>query len=111
MRRSKAFILGTNPTIAFVQHPIERGRYLKVDAAVVLVECPHCNATAGEPCISGSYAAEALKYTATSHSARRDLAQNRRAVAKSAKVPAFAITPEMGMLLTWLGRDQKETGS
>lgn len=108
MRRSKSYILGTTPTTAFVQHPIERGRYLKVDAAVVLVECSHCNAAAGEPCISGSYEVEAMKYTTSSHAVRRHLAQRRQAVVKAAKVPAFAITPEMSMLLTWLGRDNAD---
>jgi hypothetical protein len=30
--------------------PDERGRYVRTDKSVALVECPHCKAMVGEPC-------------------------------------------------------------
>lgn len=40
------------PGFIFVAVPNQRGRYIRTDAAVALVPCPHCKAQIGEPCLS-----------------------------------------------------------
>ncbi len=40
------------PGKIFVAVPNQRGRYIRTDAAVALVACPHCEAMIGEPCLS-----------------------------------------------------------
>lgn len=39
-----------DPNRVFVAIPNERGRYLYTHRSVVLVACPYCKATVGEPC-------------------------------------------------------------
>lgn len=53
----------------FVAIPNERGRYLRTDHSVVLVDCPQCKAAKGEPCISRQ------GYGGGTHSVRRTKAQ------------------------------------
>ena len=53
----------------FVAIPNERGRYLRTDHSVVLVECPACKAAKGEPCISRQ------GYGGGTHAVRRTKAQ------------------------------------
>ena len=54
----------------FVAVPDERGRYLRTDRSVALVECPHCGALIGEPCHDG----RRRRYGGTTHVRRRSLA-------------------------------------
>ena len=57
----------------FVAVPDERGRYLRTDKSVALVQCPHCAAAIGEPC-RGSYGRN-TGYGATTHAVRRSRAR------------------------------------
>jgi len=54
-----------DPAFIFVGVPDERGRYLRTDTSVALVECPQCKAMVGEPCIGGH------GYGGSTHVARR----------------------------------------
>lgn len=47
--RARAYII--SKYIAFVPYPQIRGMWMKVDPAVVQVECPICMSKKGEPCI------------------------------------------------------------
>ena len=57
----------------FVAVPDERGRYLRTDRSVALVNCPLCGAMTGEPCFSGSL--QRKRYGGTTHHRRRLLAK------------------------------------
>lgn len=46
----------------FVKVPDERGKYFLCHRCVVLVECPHCGSSIGEPCKGAG-----KKYTAGHH--------------------------------------------
>lgn len=56
-------------TCVFVAIPNERGRYLRTDHSVVLVECPACRSVKGEPCTSRQ------GYSGGTHAVRRTKAQ------------------------------------
>jgi hypothetical protein len=96
MKQTKAYILATSPTVAFVMHPLDRGRWLKTDASVVLVPCPQCKSVPGLPCVS------AQGYGATTHYVRRNELKAQVKAGKFLKeirVPTFVIQPEMAHLL------------
>jgi hypothetical protein len=57
----------------FVAVPNERGRYVRTDKSVVLVECPMCHASVGEPCTLRASTPDG--YTAGTHANRRDRAK------------------------------------
>ena len=54
------------PSVAFVPDPDCQGRWVKVDASVLLIKCPFCDAPIGYPCrgVAG-------KPTSSSHWMRR----------------------------------------
>lgn len=50
MRQQKnIYIIGN---VAFVEHPCQRGHWLKTHPCIAHVACPHCKAKIGEPCAS-----------------------------------------------------------
>lgn len=57
----------------FVAIPDQRGRYLRTDKSVALVDCPHCKAIVGEPCRHKN----GDGYGGTTHYVRRNLANRR----------------------------------
>jgi hypothetical protein len=57
----------------FVAVPNERGRYIRTDKSVVLVDCPLCRAAIGEPCKSHQSTPDG--YGAGTHAVRRDRAK------------------------------------
>lgn len=91
MIQTKAFVLGTNPAVAFIAHPLEKGRWLKTDPAAVFVQCPYCNSPAGMPCTSRS--STSRNYTASTHTVRRDAFQLRKHKIVQSTVPSFVVEP------------------
>lgn len=63
-----------NPKFIFVEVPNERGRYLRTDTSVIMVECELCKAAVGEPCHNGQ---KDRKYHVSTHYARRQAAGRR----------------------------------
>lgn len=55
----------------FVAIPDQRGRYLRTDRSVALVECPQCGAMVGEPC----HGHTGDKWSSVTHVRRRNRAK------------------------------------
>lgn len=60
------------PGLIFVAVPNQRGRYVRTDKSVALVECSLCEAMVGEPCRHRQNG-----YGGGTHAVRRSLARHR----------------------------------
>ena len=88
-KRSAVYLFGY---VLFVQHPLERGRWVKTHRSVIEAPCPVCGVKVGDLCIFQGYGNSAT------HGARRKLATQRRGRAKRS-VFAFPITVVEGRKL------------
>lgn len=77
----------------FVAVPDERGRYVRTDRSVVLVDCPLCKAIRGEPCKTGH---RHEGYGGTTHAARRYAAGKYRGQQDDVVVSPVDSTPILG---------------
>lgn len=80
----------------FVAVPDERGRYVRTDRSVVLVDCPLCKSIKGEPCVLGH------GYGTGTHAARRSAAGKYRGRQDDVIVSPVDRTPILGGALSLL---------
>lgn len=78
-----------DPKQVFVAVPNEKGRFVRTDMSVILVDCPLCGAAIGEPCHDGK---KIPRYWCVTHAIRRDKADRRKHPSLSAK-PRYRATP------------------